>query len=493
MLVTIDNNMDNLTDTNSCTNSTITLSTAVPTTKSLPQPRKRRRYNEAAKLNAPRQLNCVGMSVRLFSGCIGLLNLGNSCYINSVIQALAYADIFRSQYIAYDMWMRYKNNTSNQTQQTSLPCQLSSTAAIPLSEQLHVMYHSMWCNKPIDPVYEPREFFYTVWSLYDRFAGYRQQDAHEFTVFLLSQLSKEYMMYNKLQSTHTNTNIEQMFNGQLRNVMQCSSGHISSTDVNYTGILSLHLPPYSYIHGNNNNNSSPKLLGGDIKHRPLNSGRNRRNNNTYAHKLELCLTYMYNNTEQLGGDNKFMCDSCQKHVNATRKTIITKLPEQYLILHIVRTVFDSATKLTRKDQSHVDFPIDGLDMTPYISTTDDNTQSYLYDLISVVSHHGRTVHEGHYDTYAWNEQHVSWLHYNDSSVSLANENDVSNAQPYLLFYKRRQTITHNDINNNIQLTSHAMSHNNHSSPKQLTITTPTRSNPRLALQHDKQVEHISLS
>jgi hypothetical protein len=69
----------------------------------------------------------------------------------------------------------------------------------------------------------------------------------------------------------------------------------------------------------------------------------------------------------------------------------------------------------------------------------------IYDLMGVVRHHGKTLSSGHYTTYALsrNLSHAAirgplqWLHYDDSTVTAVEPNDIHGLQAYLLFYSRR--------------------------------------------------------
>jgi ubiquitin carboxyl-terminal hydrolase 4/11/15 len=67
------------------------------------------------------------------------------------------------------------------------------------------------------------------------------------------------------------------------------------------------------------------------------------------------------------GNDKWYCSKCKDHVLAMKKIEIYRTPE-YLILHLKRfshsagRIFGGARKL----KTEIDFPIKGLDMTPYL-------------------------------------------------------------------------------------------------------------------------------
>lgn len=68
-----------------------------------------------------------------------------------------------------------------------------------------------------------------------------------------------------------------------------------------------------------------------------------------------------------------------------------KYVPQVLILSLKRFVDSTSTKIN----TVVDFPIEALDLLPYLSHLDNTNESTIYDLFSVCNHIGNTVRNDH--------------------------------------------------------------------------------------------------
>ncbi|KAB1277617.1 Ubiquitin carboxyl-terminal hydrolase 3 [Camelus dromedarius] len=135
-----------------------------------------------------------------------------------------------------------------------------------------------------------------------------------------------------------------------------------------------------------------------------------------------------------------MCHKCKKKQKSTKKFWIQKLPK-VLCLHLKR--FHWTAYLRNKVDTYVEFPLRGLDMKCYLLEPENSgPESCLYDLAAVVVHHGSGVGSGHYTAYATHEGR--WFHFNDSTVTLTDEDTVVKAKAYILFYVERQAKAGSD-------------------------------------------------
>jgi len=146
--------------------------------------------------------------------------------------------------------------------------------------------------------------------------------------------------------------------------------------------------------------------------------------------LSECLE-LYTTKEQLGEDDAWYCPSCQKPQQATKKFDLWSLPS-ILVISLKRFSFNRYWR--DKLDTHVDFPIQGLDMQPYIINK--NHGEAIYDLLAVSNHYGG-MGGGHYTAYAKNKDDGRWYYFDDSSVTSSSEDAVVTKAAYVLFYQRR--------------------------------------------------------
>lgn len=168
-------------------------------------------------------------------GVTGLRNLGNTCYINSVLQVLSHLLLFRQCFLKLDLnrWLAAtandKTKSSNwhspvtdtvyqmnecqekdmvfvHSRHPSLSSRLSggksksrkmeliqprdsSSQYFSLCHELHTLFQIMWSGKWA--LVSPFAMLHSVWRLIPAFRGYAQQDAQEFLCELLDKIQHE--------------------------------------------------------------------------------------------------------------------------------------------------------------------------------------------------------------------------------------------------------------------------------------------------------------
>jgi ubiquitin carboxyl-terminal hydrolase 4/11/15 len=103
----------------------------------------------------------------------------------------------------------------------------------------------------------------------------------------------------------------------------------------------------------------------------------------------------------------------------------------------------------QKLDTHVDFPLEGLDMAPFVLSKKQKSAPLIYDLFAVSNHFG-SVGFGHYTAFGKNPLTNTWYNFDDSSCSpisnsLGKKEIVSNAA-YSLFYRLQRHQNQDEIN-----------------------------------------------
>jgi ubiquitin carboxyl-terminal hydrolase 8 len=87
----------------------------------------------------------------------------------------------------------------------------------------------------------------------------------------------------------------------------------------------------------------------------------------------------------------------------------------------------------QKNQIYVSFPLDNLDLSPYVIGY--KKSNYKYELYGVCNHSGGVM-GGHYTSYVKNAN-GKWYHFNDTSVTEVGLNEsIISPKAYVLFYRK---------------------------------------------------------
>ncbi|GAB5360982.1 hypothetical protein AAMO2058_000675100 [Amorphochlora amoebiformis] len=330
----------------------------------------------------------------LCPGRCGLRNLGNTCYMNSVVQVLSSLPAMRDFYIkslsdkALDSAKKDDKMPSKKAQKQARvrrkirgKFMFSTLSKAAVSLRLGEIFRCLWSGKRV--VFTADDMLDAVWKLAPQFEGFKQQDAQEFLLFFLNQLEVEYNKNHPQAKTRDKKiGISDYFFGlKTQSIVECANGHVSRGAVTSTFMLSAQISTDSASYGRRR--SSGKGSG-------------------QRFTLQECLKSTLKQIDRLEGENRYQCDTCKCKLNAIRFTKITKLPQQSLIIHLLRTEIDPRSYVFFKNQAHVSFPLESLDMTPYIDENP-NGEKYVYDLVGVVNHHGKGLNQGHFTAYGYND------------------------------------------------------------------------------------------
>lgn len=146
--------------------------------------------------------------------------------------------------------------------------------------------------------------------------------------------------------------------------------------------------------------------------------------------LHDCMAAFFS-ADELKGDNMYSCEKCNKLRNGVKYSRVLALPEM-LCVHLKR--FRHDLSYSSKISSPVHFPLNGLDMRPYLHK-DCKSEVTSYDLCAVICHHG-TVGGGHYTSFAKHDPTGKWFEFDDQLVTQVSPEDVQTYEAYVLFYRK---------------------------------------------------------
>ncbi|NWU97696.1 UP44B hydrolase, partial [Upupa epops] len=414
-------------------------------------------------------------------GVTGLRNLGNTCYMNSILQVLSHLLIFRECFLKLDLNQTQEllaTATNGKTRSSAKQLSLAASALhadenkekvkesssirrpssssglsggasksrnmeliqprepsskhISLCHELHTLFQVMWSGKWA--LVSPFAMLHSVWRLIPAFRGYAQQDAQEFLCELLDKVQQELettgTRYPALIPASQRKLIKQVlnvvnnvFHGQLLSQVTCLACDNKSNTIEPFWDLSLEFPERYHCSGKETASQHPCLL------------------------TEMLAKFT--ETEALEG-KIYACDQCNTKrrkfsskpvilTEAQKQLVVCRLP-QVLRLHLKRFRW-SGRNHREKIGVHVHFD-QMLNMEPYCCRESLKAllpDCFIYDLSAVVMHHGKGFGSGHYTSYCYNSEGGFWVHCNDSQLNLCTMEEVCKAQAYILFYSQRLT------------------------------------------------------
>ncbi|KAK3731443.1 hypothetical protein QZH41_013624, partial [Actinostola sp. cb2023] len=330
----------------------------------------------------------------------GLRNLGNTCFMNAILQSLSNIQPFSCYFKELPAFeLRTENSL------TKMPYFTRSRKPDEgcLVEELRKVLCALWQGGGVS--HSPDSLFHVVWKVVPRFRGYQQQDAHEFMHYLLDRVHTELILSQKA-CFGKETIVTGIFGGILQSEVTCLTCMTESKTQDPFLDLSLEIPP------------EYQNRKGKSKENPC--------------KIQDCMTH-FAALENLTESEFYMCPKCNMKQQSTKKFWIKRLPN-VLCLQLKRFRFQSFVR--SKLETYVQFPMRGLDMSPYVLQDKESRKPVLYDLAAIVVHHGSGVSAGHYTTFACHDG--AWYNFNDSNVSRTDEDHVLKCKGYIFFYTRRQ-------------------------------------------------------
>lgn len=362
-----------------------------------------------------------------YAGRAGLVNLGNTCFMNAALQCLSHSRYLTAHFLT-NGWEADLNEANALGSGGKL-----ARAYVQLLKQLWYGDH---------PAVSPTQFKAALERFSPMFEGTEQHDAQELVTFLLDGLhedlnrvvgKKPYIEdLGELKPGHEEeivaaeawgnylkrdrSVIVDLFQGQLKSTVTCSECGCESAKFEAFMYLSLPLPQAE---------GSTSLT------------------------LDACLRE-FHKAEQLDPDNLWRCPRCKDFRAATKQLQLWKLPP-HLLIHLKRFRAGARGQHTKREAT-VETPLENLDLAPYAMAT---SHRATYSLFAVCNHHG-SMGSGHYTAHCRSagftddDDRSKWHTLNDATCRGVEPEQVISSANYLLFFERAGPVDGTDGSSELQ-------------------------------------------
>ncbi|KCV73112.1 hypothetical protein H696_00656 [Fonticula alba] len=369
--------------------------------------------------------------IDLARGMVGLRNIGNSCYMNSVIQCLSASLKISRPFFDKRSFEQYLN-----------PSTILGSKRNIVTRAFAVLISELWTGRSSGAVC-PQSFKDVFDRHCDLFEGHDQHDAQEFLSFLLDVLHEdmnrpEDLRLPRLTASGTSapdgtapsatltqswvnhlrrnySPIVSNFHGLQQSQLSCHSCGMTSTTYTPFQSLSLPIPP-------------PRSSREPVS-------------------LDDCLNEFLR-PEVLSDTELWNCPNCKRPRRASKKLDLVhqfsapgtqpsieqpQLPK-YLCIQLNR--FSSGNSIWRQKLSQlVAFAVNGWDISKYLPPSA-NQHPLVYDLYATINHYG-TSSSGHYIAHTRHPFTGQWRKFDDSRTGWVSESELVDPSAYILFFQRR--------------------------------------------------------
>ena len=344
-------------------------------------------------------------------GLCGLINNGNTCFMNSILQCLFHTLKLTDYILTGD----YKNDLDKK-----------NNIEFYVLHSYVTLINNVWDENQL---IKPRTFLENIAKIHRKYFSLQQQDSHECLLYILELLHKP-ISYE----------IEVEIKGEIKNhadilMKKSLENWAKFYETNYSYIIEL-------FNGSlvNNINCINCKYKDEIFEPYNNLILNIPEDSTSTISLEECLNLYFNERNEIV--DTWKCEKCNN--NGCSKSIDLWALPVYIIINLKRfkTIEENSMKTRVKNTNLITFPLNELNLTKYLSKEKNDTNNYIYDCYAI-NYHSGDLNNGHYWSACKNIDN-SWFKFNDGNVEKYNETYINSQlitnDAYILFYERRMIL-----------------------------------------------------
>ncbi len=336
-------------------------------------------------------------------GLSGLVNFGNTCYMNSAIQCLSHIEYFRDYFVSKKFGKDIQRNKEE----------------INLIIEWYKILNGLWSENCI---ISPSSFRNEVRVLAFKqgvnlnLVGNGQNDVQEFIVFLITSL------HNGL-SKKVNMNIS----GKIVNDLdRMALEAFKSWKLFFKDDYSFMVDVFYGQHSSNIYSLDKKLLSTTYEPfcyltLPI------PNDSKTVVDIQDCIRE-YTNFEKLEGDNKWYDEKNKEYIECYKQIKFWSCPK-ILIVVLKRFQNDGS-----KNNTVVNFPFENLDLAGFSLGYGANKNKYK---LRSISNHIGSLNGGHYFSYCLHPNNNKWYLFNDKIVKEIDTSNLVSDKAYCLFYEKK--------------------------------------------------------
>ena len=356
-------------------------------------------FNNIMKIDNIENNTITGIKLRELDHCLGLENIGATCYMNATIQCLCHIRSLKE-------YFKNNNNFNDKARLTKCFCEL---------------INSLWTESN-KGYFTPTNFKNLISELNPLFQGIQANDSKDLIIFIyetihnelnnpsennnylnnLNNIPEELKLFRESYYAKNNSIISKIFYSEQSSNLKCSSCGVNKLSFNIISFLIFPLE---------------KVRQQLIK---------QKNGNLIYVTLEDCFE-QNENKEKLFGANQIFCNSCHRSSDAVSYNRLYNCPE-------VLTIILNRGKGLEFDVEFK-FPM-YINIQKYVEEKNSNTN---YELIGLITHLGESGMSGHFIAYCKSPVNNNWYCFNDSQVTkcVNPENEINSCGiPYVLFYQK---------------------------------------------------------